>query len=304
MQLVLGSTEQVVDVSAQTPDVNFTDPTLGGTMEPETLQDFPLVISGAPRSSVSVATMMPGVTTGGGGNAFNARINGGIVSGDEVIVDGATAMEGYMNQSGMVSLQTDFGMSPDITSEVTVLSANYYAQYGNTTSGQLVISTKSGRDSFHGAVYEYFRNEALNAYTWGIPTGTRKPEDRQNDFGTAVGGYIPGIHGGNSFVKGYFYFNWEGFREVGGANPATLSIASVNARTGNFSNAGSQLYYPDDPAKYGADAGKPIAYNGAVNQINPAYEHPIAKAWFGALPTPTNAGEVNNYFVPRAGQGS
>ena len=49
-----------------------------------------------------------------------------------------------MNQSGMVALQTDFGMSPDITSEVRVLTANYDAQYGDTTSGQLIITTKSG----------------------------------------------------------------------------------------------------------------------------------------------------------------
>ena len=65
---------------------------------------------------------MPGVTTGGGGNAYNSRTNGGIITGDEAVVDGATAQEGFMNQSGMVSLQTDFGMSPDITSEVKILA--------------------------------------------------------------------------------------------------------------------------------------------------------------------------------------
>ncbi len=125
-------------------------------VSPETLQDLPLVISGAPRSSVTVAIFMPGVTTGGGGNAYNSRTNGGIITGDEAVVDGATAAEGFMNQSGMVSLQTDFGMSPDITSEVKILASNYDAQYGNSTSGQLIVQTRSGGETFHGAALRIF----------------------------------------------------------------------------------------------------------------------------------------------------
>lgn len=301
IQLPLGTAQQEVTVTGETSTINYVDPTIGGGIAPETLQDFPLTVSGAPRSSVTVADMLPGVTTGASGNAYNTRINGGLVSGDEALVDGATAMEGYMNQSGMVSLETDFGMSPDITSEVHVLTANYDAQYGNSTSGQLIISTRSGGDQFHGAFYEYLRNDALNAAQWGA---TKSP-DKENDFGANLGGpiLIPKLHGQSSRVKGYFYFNYEGFKEAGGANSSTLSIPSLAARAGNFSAAGSQLYYPDDAAKYGADAGQPIAFGGVMNQINPAYADPIAAAFMAQLPTPTNSGETNNY-VSRAGQGS
>ncbi len=299
VHLTVGQTDQTVEVIGDASLINYENPTLEGGVSPETLQDFPLVVSGAPRSSVAVAIMMPGVTTAGGGNAFNARINGGLITGDEALVDGATATEGYMNQSGMVSLQTDFGMSPDITSEVKVLTANYDAQYGNTTSGQLIIQTKSGGEQFHGAGYEYIRNDFFNAIQYG---GKSRPPDKENDFGANIGGPIllPHLHGPNSRLKGYFYFNWEGFQDHGGANSATLSIASTNARTGNFSNWGSQLYYPNDPAKYGADAGQPIPNN----QIAAKYEDPVAKAWIAAMPTPTNNGEINNYFIPRSGQGS
>lgn len=304
VQLSLGNVEQNVTVTAEASQINYVDPTVGGGVAPETLQDFPLTVSGAPRSSVTVADMLPGVSTGASGNAYNTRINGGLVSGDEAMVDGATAMEGYMNQSGMVSLETDFGMSPDITSEVHVLTANYDAQYGNSTSGQLIIVTRSGGDQFHGAAYEYARNDMFNATQWGA---SKKPADKENDYGANVGGPIlfPGLlHRDSGRVKGYFYFNWEAFKEAGGANSATLSIPSLAARNGNFAGAGTQLYYPDDPAKYGADAGQPIAYGGVMNQINPAYEDPVAKAWMAALPTPTNSGEINNYFIPKAGQGS
>ena len=302
VHLAVGQAQQTVTVTAGASAINYTNATLGGGIAPETLQNFPLIISGAPRSSATVALMLPGVTTGASGNAYNAQTNGGMVSGDEALVDGATAMEGFMNQSGMVSLETDFGMSPDITSEVTVLTANYPAQYGNTTSGQIIIQTRSGGNQYHGSVYDYLSNRALNAFQYGAPAGQTKPEDTQNDYGANIGGPIPKVQG--SFLKGYFYFSWEGFREAGGANSATLTIPSINDRAGNFSGAGTQLYYPDDPAKYGADASQPIDYNGQMNQINPIYEDPVAQAWMAKLPTPTSGGETNNYFIPKSGQGS
>jgi hypothetical protein len=302
VHLPIGSAADTVTVNSDASLINYDNGTLEGGIAPETLQDFPLTISGAPRSSVTVAIFLPGVQTGGGGNAYDTRINGGLVTGDEAIVDGATTMEGYMNQSGMVALETDFGMSPDITSEVHVLTSNYDAQFGNTTSGQLIINTKSGGEQFHGGAYEYIRNDALNA----TPYGGSKPPDKENDFGANVGGpiWLPKFHGDKSFVKGYFYFNWEGFQDHGAANSATLSIASAAARNGNFSAWGSQLYYPNDPAKYGPDAGTPIAYNGTTNQINPAYADPVSAAWIAAMPTPTTGGEINNYYIPKAGQGS
>ncbi len=300
VKLPVGKADETVTVIGDASLINYENQTLEGGVSPEALQDFPLVVSGAPRSSVAVATMMPGVTTAGSGNAFNARINGGLITGDEAIVDGATTMEGYMNQSGMVALQTDFGMSPDITSEVKVLTANYDAQYGNTTSGQLVIQTKSGGEHFHGAGYEYIRNQLFNAFPYG-GTG-RKPQDEENDYGANIGGpwYIPGFHGPQSFLKGYFYFNWEGFKDFGGSAPATLTLPSVADRSGNFANWGSQLYYPNDPTKYGALAGTAIPNN----QINPAFEDPIAAAFMQYLPTPTNGNEINNYLIPKSGQGS
>ncbi len=306
VHLSVGQTGETVTVTADASLLNYENPTLEGGVAPEALQSFPLTVNGAPRSSVAVAIMMPGVTTAGGGNAFNARINGGLVTGDEAVVDGATAIEGFMNQSGMVSLQTDFGMSPDITSEVKVLTANYDAQYGDTTSGQLIIQTKSGGEQFHGAGYEYLRNDAFNAFVYGVDPGSKKPADKENDFGANIGGpiFLPKMHGRDSWAKGYFYFNWEGFQDHGSATSNTLSIASLNDRQGNFSGVTNQLYYPNDPAKYGADAGQPIAYQGVKNQINPAYQDPIAKGFMDALPTPTNGGETSNYFVPHSGQGS
>ncbi len=71
---------------------------------PETLQDLPLVFNSGPRSSATFVLLMPGVSSGGSANAFDARINGGLQSGDEAVLDGASMQQGFMSQSGMVSI--------------------------------------------------------------------------------------------------------------------------------------------------------------------------------------------------------
>ena len=296
----VGSAADTVTVTGDTSLINYENPTLEGGIAPETLQSMPLTVAGAPRSSVSLATLLPGVSTGGTGNAFNSRVNGGIVTGDEALLDGATMTEGFMNQSGMVSLQGDFQMSPDMVSEVKVLSANYDPQYGSTTSGQLIVVSKGGGEKFHGAAFEFIRNDALNAFAYGTPTGTKKSPDKENNYGANIGGpiWIPGLHGTNSRFKGYFYFNWEAFKDHGGANPATLSIASLAARNGDFS--GFKDANGNMIPIYNPKTGLPFP----GNQIDPSLEDPIAKAWMAALPTPNKPGEINNYLVPKSGQGS
>ena len=110
---------------------------------------------------------MPGVSTGGGNNAFDARINGGLQSGDEASLDGVSMQQGFMSQGGMVSIFQDFPMSPDMVSEVKVLTSNYAPEYGSSTSGQIMAVTKSGGSSFHGAGFEFHRDDALKATQWG-----------------------------------------------------------------------------------------------------------------------------------------
>ena len=71
--------------------------------------------------------------------------------------------------------------SIDSLAEVRVLTFNYGAQYGRNASGTIEAETKSGTNRFHGDVYEFFRNEALNAHNYFDAPGTAKPEYRKND---------------------------------------------------------------------------------------------------------------------------
>ena len=142
-----------------------------GTQEhgiaPETLNQLPLLMNSGPRAAAAFATLMPGVSTGGGNNAFDARINGGLQSGDEASLDGVSMQQGFMSQGGMVSIFQDFPMSPDMVSEVKVLTSNYAPEYGSSTSGQIMAVTKSGGSSFHGAAFEFHRSDSLKATQWG-----------------------------------------------------------------------------------------------------------------------------------------
>jgi hypothetical protein len=194
-----------------------------------------------------------------------------------------------MNQSGMVSIQGDFQFSPDMISELKVLASSYEAQYGSTTSGQIVVVSKSGGNSFHGAAYEYLRNSGFNAKQWGSP---KRSPDQENDYGFNIGGPVklPGFHGNRN--KAFFYFNWEHYKQHGGATQPKLSIPSLKERAGDFTDWPNPIYNPR--------TGQQFSCNGVLNVICPNLEDPIAKAWLAQLPTPTNSNATNNYLVPHA----
>jgi hypothetical protein len=140
--------------------------------------------------------------------------------------------QGLLNQSGMVSLYTDFPVSPESVGEVSILTSNYEAQYGSTTSSVITATTKSGTSEFHGGGYWYHRNTVLNARPYGTNS---RPKDLENDFGGYIGGpiKIPKLYSARN--KAYFFVNFEGYRFVGGVRKPILSLPTMNMRNGDFS---------------------------------------------------------------------
>ena len=90
------------------------------------------------------------LTDCGATNDLDARTNGGLQSGDEATVDGVSMQQGFMSQGGMVSILQDFPMSPDMVSEIKVLTSGYAPEYGSSVGGQIMAVTKSGGSRFHG----------------------------------------------------------------------------------------------------------------------------------------------------------
>ncbi|MFN8093965.1 MAG: TonB-dependent receptor [Vicinamibacteria bacterium] len=295
---IAGQTDSVEVVGASA--LNYDSASHEDGIAPETLQDLPLVFNSGPRSSATFVLLMPGVSSGGSANAFDARINGGLQSGDEAVLDGASMQEGFMSQSGMVSIFQDFPYSPDMVSEIKVVSSSYDAQYGSTTGGQIVAVTKSGGEKFHGAAFEYHQNDKLNANQWGA---TEKSPLKKHNFGGNLGGpmKIPGLW--SNSVKTYFYADVEGYRQTGGSNRPTLSIPSMKERNGDFSDwrdASGNLIPIYDPATARVVNGVVVKtpFPGNIIPANRISE--IAKGYLQYLPTPTNDGALNNYLVPSA----
>ena len=303
--LKVGAAVETVTVEGGNSLINYDNGTVQGGADPETVKDLPLVIEGKPRSSASLAVLLPGISTGSSNQAFQARINGGQESGDEALLDGATMQEGFMSQSGMVSIHQDFQMSPDMIQEVKVITSSYDPEYGSSTSGQITMVSKGGTSQYHAAAFEYGRNAWLNARQWGA---TKRSPDNEHNFGANFGGpiKIPYLYHGTSKHHSFFYFNWESYHQAGGSNSPTLSIPSLAERSGDFTDwvdsAGKviPIYMPGNAsAACQAAAGVGPGNQFPGNKIPAGCISPIAAAYLAALPTPTNSQPTNNYRLPK-----
>jgi hypothetical protein len=311
VKVELGATVETIEVSANAILLDTQTPTRQEGITPDTIQELPLIVSERPRSAASFAILMPGVTTGGEADPFDARINGGLVSGDEAIVDGVSMQQGLMSQSGMISIFQDFAYSPDMVSEVKLLTANYEPQYGSTTSAQIIANTRSGTNEFHGGLYWFHRNTFLTTRQWGTP---KVGKNIQNDPGAEIGGpaKVPLLWGGRR--KTYFFVNFEAYRIAGGAHRPVLTIPTMQERTGDFSDYRDQngnLIPIYDPATSVYDAtgtlisrtqfmGCSGTQPNVICPADPRLQNSLAPKWLQFLPAPNQGGIVNNYLVPRA----
>src|SRR3989442_543219 len=163
---------------------------------------------------------------------LDAGINGGLQSGDEAVVDGVSMQQGLMSQTGMISIYQDFAYSPEMVSEVKLLTANYEPQYGSSTSAQIIANTRSGSNEYHGGAYWFHRNTVLNARQWGTD---KRGKNLQNDGRATIVGpaKVPLLWGGRR--KTYFFVNFEAYRIAGGATRPVITVPTAKERSGDFS---------------------------------------------------------------------
>ncbi|PYU98576.1 MAG: hypothetical protein DMG26_18335, partial [Acidobacteria bacterium] len=150
--------------------------------------------------------------------------------------------------------------------ELQVLSSSYLPQYGTSAGAAIIMSIRSGTDTFHGNLFEFNRNTALNARQFGTAD---RSKDIENEFGGNAGGPLkaPLMWGGNH--RTYFFTNFEDFKVVGALNRQTISIPSVKERKGDFSDwvdpATGNLIPVFDPATLrpnpGFNANQPVGPN-------------------------------------------
>ena len=210
---MVGVELQTIEVQGNASPLNFENAEIKQAIPERAVGDLPLQVAGNPRAAATFALLLPGVTTGGSGSPFNARVNGGQHLSDEALLDGVSMQQGISSVAGMVAVFGDQPIIPEEVSEVSVLTSNYEPQYGSTSSSVITMVTKSGTNEFHGEAHEFHRNTVLNARQFGVDT---RPQNIENEFGASIGGpvKIPGLTGGPR--KTFFYTTYDRWVPRGG----------------------------------------------------------------------------------------
>ena len=244
--LDVGSVAESVTVSADITPIQTNSAERSGTLDVKQLDN--LLTSS--RDFTDLLRTLPGVVNGSGLPTINGVRN----TYNSASIDGVTGSvrEGKLDTSPNL----------DDIAEVKVLDANYQAEYGKATGGSVInVVTKSGTQDFHGTLYYYMQNEALNANSWfNKYNGASRPKSRHNTVGGNIGGpiYWPG-HFNTNKNKLFFFFSMENLpnRSPGGLKKYTVPTALE--RQGDFSqsyNSGQMpspqsLIFIKDPSSSG-----------------------------------------------------
>ena len=191
------------------------------------------------RNFTQLATLVAGVSnqTGqdetrvGMAGSVSFSINGGRTEYNSFQVDGSETLNAGMHKDKTSLIVTP---SIDAIQEIKVVTSNYSAMYPSVGSGTTIVTTKSGADRWHGSLYEFFRNEHLNAKGY-FDVGDRAPLYRRNDFGGTIGGPVDIPHVYNGKGKTFFFFSEEARLE---RDPYAYrqAVPSAAERQGDFSD--------------------------------------------------------------------
>src|SRR5213594_610989 len=299
--LVPGSVTEAVEVSATEVAVETSTPTLGQVITSQQVADLPL--NG--RNFVQLATLTPGTTQETNPNSFfnagpssevSARgtyslsVGGSRAQSTDWLLDGNDNNE--LTAGGISILP-----SIDAIQEFKVLTYNYSAEYGTRAGPTVLVTTKSGSNGYHGALFEFFRNTSLDASSFFAAT---KEKFNLNQFGGALGGPI-------RKDKTFFFVDYQGRRQRKGV-AFNGFVPTAAMRTGDFSSdlygvplpAGTQVLFNPysiagpsgrDPFKCdGAGTPSPVAADGTqatgtpCNKLPPALMNSITQQMINLYP--------------------
>ena len=285
IHLALGAESTTIEVTASTPLLQADSATISSTVTAKAVQDLPL--NG--RNFVQLVALVPGANEGQGNglssggrpddrrtNAAGLSVNGQDESLNNWIVDGVDDNERIIGT---------IGVKPNVEGiqEITVQTNSYAAEAGRTAGGVINIVTRSGTNAFHGSAYEYFRNDIFDGRSFFQNTGS-KPELRQNQYGASIGGPI-------IRDKAFFYFDWEGFRQVSGLTYTSTVPTQAEFNDINSVNGGTPQ------ALLSTNNGTLQAYNGTIPGYAPVGINPLVLQYLKLFPAPTSSALANNYTI-------
>jgi hypothetical protein len=268
-EMTLGSGSESVTVEAGAPTVNTESATVSTVIDQTFVENLPL--NG--RSFQTLIMLTPGVVMTPTTLTYQGQfsVNGQRADANYFTVDGASGnfgLTGYFPLvqtagGGLPALSATGGtnslVSVDAMQEFRIQTSSFAPEFGRTPGGQISIVTRSGTNSFHVTLFEYFRNGVLDANDWFADFNhLAKPEERQNDYG--------GVFGGPIFKdKTFFFFSYEGLRL---RQPVTQQTAVPDAPSRLQAPAAIQPFLNAYPVPNGPALGPGLA------QFNASYSNP------------------------------
>lgn len=277
LALAVGEVVETVEVSEATPLIQPATSSLGQVVDNRKILELPLV----GRNTLGLVALTAGTVPMGNFGGIPARGNayqqgffstsGSQVLTTEALIDGVPV-------NGAVFVAPAYVPVVDAVQEFKVQTSNVPAEFGRTGGGVVNVVTKSGGNQLHGSVYEFLRNDHLDANDF-FNAGRPKPHNPFNQFGASAGGpiTIPGIYSGRN--RSFWFFNYEGLRESRGQTQL-MTIPTPAQLQGDFSETYSSqrqiipIYNPfttrSDPSNPGKFIRDPFDANACQGISFPA----------------------------------
>jgi hypothetical protein len=235
--LKVGPVREGVQVNAAADLLRTTDASVGDVVEPKSIQELPL--NG--RMLIDLVLTVPGTHIGFGaqtgetnplywrpGQRSAVVIGGARSNANFFLLDGATNTDPTFNTQNL-------SPSPDAVMEFQVETSSYTADMGGAGGGQINIVTRAGTNQYHGTVYEFLRNGAMDASPFAAMGNNHLV---QNNYGASFGGPLLGRS-----RKTFFFVNYEGLR-LSQADAQTLTVPTQAEISGDFSMSNVKIYDP------------------------------------------------------------
>ncbi len=285
LAIELGEVTQTVEVSAHAPLLNTENAAKGEVITSREIAEMPL----EGRDHSDLAYLVPGVARraeSGQGSTF--AVNGARSDNTNFLVDGFNSENrrsgGLLTRPPLDSMQ-----------EFKMQTSGYSAEFGRLAGGVMNMALKTGGNQFHGTLFEYLRNDMLDARNF---FSEAKSKLRRNQFGATATGpvLLPGAYKGRD--RTFFLFSWESTRQRAG-DVRLGRVPTELERVGDFSAsmaAGGNRVYVKDPLATGTCSAQSQGGCFPGNRMPASRIHPFAAKTMGYYPLPNRPGQANNYL--------
>ena len=267
LALLPGAQQETVEVSSGADLLQTENATLGTTIQGNTIQSLPLT----ERNYTQILTLSPGVAGSVndasqlGRGTTDTYVNGASNISNDFVMDGVDINNFGSGRGGDFLQQGGIPIpNPDAIEEFKIQTTMYDAGYGRDAGANVEVVTKSGTNHFHGAVWEFFRNDIFNANNFFLnEEGSPRPAMKQNQFGGDIGGPI-------LKDKLFLFGSYQGTRQINGLSSSSLSSSqywNIPATNRTAQNIGSYVCSQLPIYKDTLHEGTQVACDGS--NINP-----------------------------------